>query len=221
MLAQCHPYLPSLAIAVFTYQYPRTRRRSGDQRSQLRRKADACSWPCRCGHACPSVSPYPIFFRLVGGVGFGVFVLDNVGTDGRLEDIGQGVGVLAGSPIGANDRDSRTRHLDNCVVSRCGADASNRRLVASSESSSSSFSSHCEMWARSVHAFGAGRARLGAALAVRSDGLALEILDLMDLTIIERLHLTHTLWTCENLTTGVRIASVALATKACCYRSCS
>ena len=152
--------------------------------------------------------------------GVGEFVLDNVRADGRLEDIGQGVGVLAGSPIGANDRNSRTRHLDNCVVSRCGADASNRRLVASSESSSSSFSSHCEMWARSVHDSGAGRARLGAALAVRSDGLALEIVDLMDLTIIERLHLTHALWTCENLTTGVRIASVALATKACCYRSC-
>jgi hypothetical protein len=65
----------------------------------------------------------------------GGFVLDNVGTDGRLEDIRQGVGVLAGSPIGANDRDSRTRHLDNCVVSRCGADASNRQLVAPSESS--------------------------------------------------------------------------------------
>jgi hypothetical protein len=94
----------------------------------------------------------------------GEFVLDNVRADGRLEDIGQGVGVLAGSPIGANDRDSRTRHLDNCVVSRCGADASNRRLVAPSESSSSSFCSHCEMWDRSVHAFGAGRARLGAAL---------------------------------------------------------
>ena len=60
----------------------------------------------------------------------GEFVLDNVRADGRLEDIGQGVGVLAGSPIGANDRDGRTRHLDNCVVSRCGADASNRRLVA-------------------------------------------------------------------------------------------
>ena len=104
---------PSLAIAVFTYQYPRTRRRSGGQRSQLRRKADACSWPCRCGRACPPVSPYPIFPRQVGGVGVGVFVLDNVGTDGRLEDIGQGVGVLAGSTIGANDRDGRARHLDS------------------------------------------------------------------------------------------------------------
>jgi hypothetical protein len=75
-------------------------------------------------------------FRLVGGVvGVGGCVLDNVGTDGCLEDIGQGVGVLAGSPVGANDGDSRTRHLDSYVVSRYGAKASNRRLVAPSESS--------------------------------------------------------------------------------------
>ena len=40
---------------------------------------------------------------------------------------------------------------------------------------------------------------------------------LMDLTIIERPHLTHVLWPCEKLTTVVRIESVALATKACCY----
>jgi hypothetical protein len=98
----------------------------------------------------------------------GDFVLDNVRADGRLEDIGQGVGVLAGSPIGANDRDSRARHLDNCVVSRCGADASNRRLVAASESSKFLIFLALRMWARSVHAFGTGRARLGAALAVTS-----------------------------------------------------
>ena len=46
----------------------------------------------------------------------GEIVLDNVGTDGRLEDIGQRVGVLAGSTIGANDRDGGTRHL----VRLCG-----------------------------------------------------------------------------------------------------
>ena len=112
MIAQCHPLFPSLAIAVFTYQYPRTRRRSGDQRSQLRRKADACSWPCRCGHAWWCVSLYPAF-RHFDGAGVGGCVLDNVGTDGCLEDIGQGVGVLAGSTIGANDRDGRARHLDS------------------------------------------------------------------------------------------------------------
>jgi len=71
-----------------------------------------------------------LYSALLRVCGVGVFVLDNVRADGRLEDIGQGVGVLAGSTIGANDRDGRTRHLDNCVVSRCGADASNRRLVA-------------------------------------------------------------------------------------------
>jgi hypothetical protein len=75
-------------------------------------------------------------FRLVGGVvGVGGCVLDNVGTDGCLEDIGQGVGVLAGSPVGANDGDSRTRHLDSYVVSRYGANSSNRRHLAPSESS--------------------------------------------------------------------------------------
>jgi hypothetical protein len=49
---------------VFTYRYPRTQRRSGDQRSRLRRTAGACSWPCRCGHAWSGVSQYSIF-RLV------------------------------------------------------------------------------------------------------------------------------------------------------------
>lgn len=158
MLVQCHPYVPSLAIAVFTYQYPRTQRRSGDQRSQLRRKADACSWPCRCGHACPSVSPYPIFSRLVGGVGVGVFVLDNVGTDGRLEDIGQGVGVLAGSTIGANDRDGRARHLDS--VSSCVSDS----IVDTSRLQKvrrSTFPSSCKSVGVSVHTFGSYRSALG------------------------------------------------------------
>ena len=145
---------------MFTYQYPRTRRRSGDQRSQLRRKADACSWPCRCGRACPPVSLYPIFSRLVGGVGVGVFVLDNVGTDGRLEDIGQGVGVLAGSPIGANDRDSRARHLYCLLVVRCenlqssssGLRKFNRRSICSSAAN---------LWEGPVHEKGAARAGLG------------------------------------------------------------
>jgi hypothetical protein len=105
----------------------------------------------------------PIFPSLVGGVGVGDFVLDNVGTDRRLEDIGQGVGVLAGSPIGANDRDSRTRHLDNCVVSRYGANASNRRLVAPSESSTFiHFAPAANLWAGSVHAVGSLRAGLGS-----------------------------------------------------------
>lgn len=75
----------------------------------------------------------PFFSRLVGGVGNGVFVLDNVGTDGRLEDIGQGVGVLAGSPIGANDRDSRARHLYCLLVVRCeNLQSSTRRPSESS-----------------------------------------------------------------------------------------
>ena len=95
--------------------------------------------------------------------GVGEFVLDNVRADGRLEDIGQGVGVLAGSPIGANDRDSRTRHLDNCVVSRYGANASNRRLVAPSESSTFlHFAPAANLWAGTVHAFGSLRAGLGS-----------------------------------------------------------
>lgn len=55
-------------------------------------------------------------FRFHLEVGVGEVVLDNVGTDGRLEDIGQRVGVLAGSTIGANDRDGGTRHL----VRLCG-----------------------------------------------------------------------------------------------------
>lgn len=109
------------------------------------------------------LAKYPNFSRLVGGVGVGVCVLDNVGTDGRLEDIGQGVGVLAGSPIGANDRDSRTRHLDNCVVSRYGANASNRRLVAPSESSTFlHFAPAANLWAGTVHAPGSPRAGLGS-----------------------------------------------------------
>lgn len=70
-----------------------------------------------------------IVVLLASSVGVGDFVLDNVRADGRLEDIGQRVGVLAGSTIGANDRNGRTRHLVSCVVSTCGADASNRRLV--------------------------------------------------------------------------------------------
>ena len=46
-----------------------------------------------------------------------IFVLDNVRADGRLEDIGERVGVLAGRPIGAVDSDGRTRHRCCCVVS--------------------------------------------------------------------------------------------------------
>lgn len=77
----------------------------------------------------------PIFIS-ASCVGIGEIVLDNVGADGRLEDIGQGVGVLAGSTIGANDRDGRTRHLV-CVVSSAVRMACKRRLVAASESSKS------------------------------------------------------------------------------------
>ena len=154
----CYPYLPSLATAVFTYQYPRTRRRSGDQRSQLRSKAGACSWPCRCGRACPPVSPYPNFSRLVGDVGVGVFVLDNVGTDGRLEDIGQGVGVLAGSPIGANDRDSRARHLYSVIpVLVLLQSSTGLQKVHQSTLNSST----ANLWEGPVHAHGAVRAGLG------------------------------------------------------------
>ena len=65
--------------------------------------------------------------------GVGDFVLDNVRADGRLEDIGQGVGVLAGSPIGANDRDSRARHLYCLLVVRCeNLQSSTRRPAESS-----------------------------------------------------------------------------------------
>ena len=102
----------------------------------------------------------PIFPSLVGGVGVGDFVLDNVGTDGRLEDIGQGVGVLAGSPIGANDRDSRARHLYCLLVVRCenlqssssGLRKFNRRLICSSAAN---------LWEGPVHEEGAARAGLG------------------------------------------------------------
>ena len=44
----------------------------------------------------------------------GSIVLDNVGTDGGLEDIGEGDGVGAGGAIGANDGDGRTRHGGCC-----------------------------------------------------------------------------------------------------------
>ena len=84
--------------------------------------------------------------------GVGEFVLDNVRADGRLEDIGQGVGVLAGSPIGANDRDSRARHLEYCVVSRYGAKTCNRRLLAPSGKFD-------------VHSFCSGRKSVGGACA--------------------------------------------------------
>lgn len=142
---------PISCDSVFTYRYPRTRRRSGDQRSQLRRTADACSWPCRCGQPCPCVSHCPSF--RASSVVVGDFVLDNVRADGRLEDIGQRVGVLAGSTIGANDRDGRARHLVSCVVSMCGADASNRRLVVAASKVRIDFASELRgLW---------GRARLG------------------------------------------------------------
>ena len=198
MLAQCHPYLPSLAIAVFTYQYPRTRRRSGDQRSQLRRKADACSWPCQCGRACPPVSPYPNFSRLVGGgVGVGVFVLDNVGTDGRLEDIGQGVGVLAGSPIGANDRDSRARHLYCLLVVRCeNLQSSTRRPAESSidvqfaPPTANCGRGPCTLTARYEPDLASATAAEKRRPFVRSALLKAQS-DKLDLAIMDHLQLTH------------------------------
>jgi hypothetical protein len=129
--------------------------------------------------------------------GVGDFVLDNVRADGRLEDIGQGVGVLAGSPIGANDRDSRTRHLDNCVVSRCGADASNRRLVAPSESSKFLIFLPLRIVASVCARFRPGTSQTWRR-SCRSDGLRDCSGRLMDHFIIERLHSTHILWTCEE-----------------------
>lgn len=116
------------------------------------------------------VSLHPVF-RPVEGVGVGVCVLDNVGTDGCLEDIGQGVGVLAGSPIGADDGNSGTRHLDNCVVSRYGAKASNRRLVAQFRKFDvGSFSSHCKsVGAARAHGNGTRRRTWRPSLESRLD----------------------------------------------------
>jgi hypothetical protein len=146
--------------------------------------------------------------------GVGEFVLDNVRADGRLEDIGQGVGVLAGSPIGANDRDSRTRHLDNCVVSRCGADASNRRLVAASESSK-----FLIFLPLRIVASVCARSRPGTSQtwrrSCRSDLMvcANVLVVLMDLTIIERLHPTHVLWTYANSATCAGIQADTITVK--------
>jgi len=47
-----------------------------------------------------------------------VIVLDNVRADGRLEDIGERVAVLAGRTIGAVDSDGRTRHRCCCGLVR-------------------------------------------------------------------------------------------------------
>ena len=52
------------------------------------------------------------------------FILDNVRADGGLEDIGERVGVVGGSPIGTMDCDSRTAghfvvsYRGGCLVQR-------------------------------------------------------------------------------------------------------
>lgn len=91
--AQCLEHFPPLAICVFTYRYPRTQQRSGGQRSQLRSKAGACSWPCQCGHAYPCVSQYPfssIFPSLVGGVGSEISYWTMSARMGALKTLGRG-----------------------------------------------------------------------------------------------------------------------------------
>jgi hypothetical protein len=97
----------------------------------------------------------------------GEFVLDNVRADGR------------------------------CVVSRCGADASNRRLVAPSESSKFLIFLPLRIVASVCARFRPGTSQTWRR-SCRSDGLRDCSGRLMDHFIIERLHSTHILWTCEE-----------------------
>ena len=95
------PLSPRPQIVFRTYQFPKTRQRSGDLPSRSRHMAASCSWPCRCGRFCGLLAIE--IASIVGEV-----VLDNVRADWCLEDIGKRVSRVAGLAIGANDGDNRS-----------------------------------------------------------------------------------------------------------------
>jgi hypothetical protein len=103
------------------------------------------------------------------------------------------VGVLAGSTIGANDRDGRARHLDS--VSSCVSDS----IVDTSRLQKvrrSTFPSSCKSVGVPVHAVGSyrsalGKQRLPLVRSALSKGRRHGQSDRLDLAIMDRLQLTH------------------------------
>lgn len=97
-----------------TNQFPKTQQRSGDQPSQRRRMADACSWPFRCGQSCrahqsaialTSISLWPragVWYKLLR---LWLNILDDIRADWRSEDARERVSRTAGRAIGGQDRD--------------------------------------------------------------------------------------------------------------------
>lgn len=126
-----------------TYRYPRTQQRSARRPSRSRRKAGACSWPCRCAPACratvsTSTSNSPIV-RLRR-----FDVLDNVRTDGRSEDIGQGLSGPGGLALSRGDSDGRARR--HC----CRLSMVRLETKFPSRASPVDFFAYCGSWAEAL-----------------------------------------------------------------------
>lgn len=93
---------------ISTYRYPRTQQRSARRPSRSQRKAGACSWPYQREPACRRDFRQHFHLQMTFKLcGFGV--LDNVRTDGRRENGGQGLGGPGGLALSCGDRDGRTR----------------------------------------------------------------------------------------------------------------